>query len=76
MNDTITDWKSERDDQDILWLTLDKQGTDTNVLSVSVLEQLSSLLDEADERLPRAVVFRSGKPGGFIAGADVNEFLD
>ncbi len=76
MNDTIIDWKRERDDDDILWLTLDKQGTDTNVLSVSVLEQLNSLLDEINEQLPRAVVFRSGKPGGFIAGADVKEFLD
>ena len=76
MNDTLTDWKQQRDDDDILWLTLDKQGTDTNVLSVSVLEQLDSLLDDINERLPKAVVFRSGKPGGFIAGADVNEFLD
>jgi len=76
MNDSIIDWKQHRDADDILWLTLDKQGTDTNVLSVSVLEQLDGLLDEINAKLPRAVVFRSGKAGGFIAGADVNEFLD
>ena len=76
MNESIIDWKRELDADGILWLVLDKQDSDTNVLSVSVLEQLDSLLDEIDTSLPRAVVFRSGKRGGFIAGADVNEFLD
>ncbi|MGD8840868.1 MAG: enoyl-CoA hydratase-related protein, partial [Gammaproteobacteria bacterium] len=76
MSETIIDWKRELDDDGILWLILDKQDSDTNVLSVSVLEQLDSLLDEIVASPPRAVVFRSGKRGGFIAGADVNEFLD
>jgi 3-hydroxyacyl-CoA dehydrogenase/enoyl-CoA hydratase/3-hydroxybutyryl-CoA epimerase len=76
MNETITDWKRELDDEGILWLLLDKQGTDTNVLSISVLEQLDLLLDDVDENLPRAVVFRSAKQSGFVAGADVNEFLE
>lgn len=76
MSESIIDWKRELDADGILWLVLDKQDSNTNVLSVSVLEQLDSLLDEIDTSLPRAVVFRSGKHGGFIAGADVNEFLD
>ena len=45
------------------------------MLSVSILEQLDALLDEVERELPRAVVIRSGKRSGFIAGADVNEFL-
>ncbi len=76
MSNAITDWQSKRDDDGILWLILDQQGTDTNVLSISVLEQLDSLLDEIKGDLPRAIVFRSGKNRGFIAGADVKEFLD
>lgn len=76
MSETIVDWQSHCDDDGILWLVLDKQNTDTNVLSVSVLEQLDSLLDEISNNPPRAIIFRSGKAGGFIAGADVNEFLE
>jgi 3-hydroxyacyl-CoA dehydrogenase/enoyl-CoA hydratase/3-hydroxybutyryl-CoA epimerase len=76
MTSTIVDWHSHRDDDGILWLVLDKKGTDTNVLSVSVLQQLDALLDEVDASPPKAVIFRSGKKRGFIAGADVKEFLD
>ena len=76
MSETIVDWQSHCDDDGILWLILDKQNTDTNVLSVSVLEQLDSLLDEINNNPPRAIIFRSGKAKGFIAGADVNEFLE
>ena len=71
-----TDWQTLTDDDGILWLILDKQDTDTNVLSISVLEQLDGLVDEIMKNPPKAVVFRSGKAKGFIAGADVNEFLD
>ena len=76
MSSTILDWDSHCDDDGILWLTLDKHGTDTNVLSVSVLEQLDAILDELGSNPPKAIVFRSGKASGFIAGADVNEFLE
>ena len=71
-----SDWQSRLDEDGILWLTLDKRDTDTNVLSISVLEQLDALIDEIEKSLPKAVVFRSGKARGFIAGADVNEFLE
>jgi len=76
MSTAITDWRSHCDDDGILWLILDQQGTTTNVLSTSVLEQLGSLLDEIENNPPKAIIFRSGKPKGFIAGADVKEFLD
>ena len=76
MSVEITDWKTHADDDGILWLTLDQAGTSTNVLSISVLQQLDGLLDEISANPPRAVIFRSGKAKGFIAGADVKEFLD
>ena len=76
MSEEIIDWRRERDDDGILWLYLDQQNTETNVLSVSVLEQLDALLDEISADLPAAVVFRSAKSSGFIAGADVKDFLD
>lgn len=76
MNKTLVDWQSQSDDDGILWVILDQQNTDTNVLSVSVLEQLDELLNQIEANPPKAVVFRSGKAKGFIAGADVKEFLD
>ena len=76
MSATIVDWHSHCDEDGILWLILDQQDTDTNVLSASVLEQLDSLLDQLSDNPPRAIVFRSGKARGFIAGADINEFLE
>jgi 3-hydroxyacyl-CoA dehydrogenase/enoyl-CoA hydratase/3-hydroxybutyryl-CoA epimerase len=76
MTVTIDDWSTHTDEQGVLWLTLDLQGTDTNVLSSSVLDQLNALIDQITADLPKAVVFRSGKSSGFIAGADVKEFLN
>ena len=75
MSVNITDWSSHLDDDGILWLVLDQQNTETNVLSISVLEQLDALLDQVNDSTARAIIFRSGKSSGFIAGADVNEFL-
>ena len=75
MNTNTGDWQSRLDEDGILWLILDQQNTSTNVLSITVLNQLDKLLDEITQSPPKAVVFRSGKSRGFIAGADVNEFL-
>jgi 3-hydroxyacyl-CoA dehydrogenase/enoyl-CoA hydratase/3-hydroxybutyryl-CoA epimerase len=77
MNEEVfIDWKTETDDKGIVWLTLDKRDTATNVLSVSVLDQLDFLLEQIIDDKPKAVIFQSGKPSGFIAGADVKEFLE
>ena len=75
MSVEIIDWFPETDKQGVLWLTLDKQDSATNVLSTSILEQLNTLVDQIAADRPSAVIFRSGKASGFIAGADVKEFL-
>jgi 3-hydroxyacyl-CoA dehydrogenase/enoyl-CoA hydratase/3-hydroxybutyryl-CoA epimerase len=67
-------WKVERDDEQVVWATLDKPATSTNVLSRDVLQELGVLLEPLEQSPPRALVIRSGKPGGFIAGADIKEF--
>jgi 3-hydroxyacyl-CoA dehydrogenase/enoyl-CoA hydratase/3-hydroxybutyryl-CoA epimerase len=76
VSDTIVDWQVETDEHGVLWLTLDKKDTDTNVLSCSVLNQLEVLVKQIIEDKPKAVIFQSGKKSGFIAGADVKEFLE
>ena len=67
-------WKMERDADGIVWLTLDKPGTSTNVLGRAVLEELGELLEPLASEPPRGVVVRSAKKSGFIAGADIKEF--
>jgi 3-hydroxyacyl-CoA dehydrogenase/enoyl-CoA hydratase/3-hydroxybutyryl-CoA epimerase len=64
----------ERDADGIVWLTVDKPGTSTNVLSSHVLRDLNALLDRIVVRPPRAIVVVSGKKSGFIAGADIKAF--
>ena len=38
------------------------------------MEELVQILDDCDRSPPKGLIFRSGKPAGFIAGADINEF--
>jgi len=67
-------WSWSTDDDGIGWLTLDKQGASTNVLSGDVLAGLYEILDEIESASPKALVVRSGKRNGFVAGADIKEF--
>ncbi|MCG8450825.1 MAG: enoyl-CoA hydratase-related protein, partial [Pirellulales bacterium] len=61
---------------DIAVLTLDDPHKSVNVLSRSVLEDLEKHLDQLEARAGLAgLVFRSNKPGNFIAGADLTEFV-
>jgi len=76
MSDLIKDWELETDEYGVLWLKLDKKDSDTNVLSSSVLNQLEILVKQIINEKPKAVIFQTGKKSGFIAGADVKEFLE
>jgi 3-hydroxyacyl-CoA dehydrogenase/enoyl-CoA hydratase/carnithine racemase len=60
---------------DVAVLTLDDPKKGANVLSSHVLEELSEQLDVLEKRSDLAgLIIRSGKPGSFIAGADIREF--
>jgi len=69
-----TSWKMDRDADGIVWLALDKPGTSANVLSSEVLIELGAHLADLAAGPPRALIVRSAKPSGFIAGADIREF--
>jgi 3-hydroxyacyl-CoA dehydrogenase/enoyl-CoA hydratase/carnithine racemase len=61
---------------DVARITFDLPGKGANILSLSVLEELKTLLDQLQPRKDLAgLVICSGKPGTFIAGADIREFL-
>jgi 3-hydroxyacyl-CoA dehydrogenase/enoyl-CoA hydratase/3-hydroxybutyryl-CoA epimerase len=68
-------WSLELDADRIAWLVCDTPGTSTNVLSSVVLRDLDERLTEIAAQQPAGVVIRSAKPSGFIAGADIKEFL-
>lgn len=60
---------------DIATLTFDDPHKGANVLSRAVLGELATQLDALEKRADLAgVIVRSGKPGSFIAGADLREF--
>src|SRR5262245_13723321 len=67
-------WKMCPDEDGIVWLLLDKKGTGTNTLSENVLTEFDAVLRKIEQDRPRGLVIRSAKQGGFIAGADINEF--
>ena len=45
-------------------------------LSADTMAELAAVLDALDAQPPKGLVIRSGKPTGFIVGADVNEFAE
>ena len=67
-------WRLARDEDGIAWLLIDKQGSSANTLSEDVVRELGDVLSVIENVPPKALVIRSAKRGGFIAGADVGEF--
>ncbi len=66
-------WTLQRDADGTAWAILDRQNASTNVLTAEVMDELATLLDECDRQVPKALIFKSGKAAGFIAGADIEE---
>jgi 3-hydroxyacyl-CoA dehydrogenase/enoyl-CoA hydratase/3-hydroxybutyryl-CoA epimerase len=74
MNGAASAWGLALDADGVGWLTLDQPGGSANVLSQELLGECERLVVQLAERPPRGLVIRSGKPSGFIAGADIHEF--
>ncbi len=67
-------WRLETDADRIAWLTFDLQGSSTNTLGSAAMRELNDLVSQVASSGARAAVIRSGKDGGFVAGADITEF--
>jgi 3-hydroxyacyl-CoA dehydrogenase / enoyl-CoA hydratase / 3-hydroxybutyryl-CoA epimerase len=67
-------WRLRSDEDGIAWLLCDKKNASANTLSADVLTELDAVLDKLERDRPRALVIRSAKPSGFIAGADIAGF--
>lgn len=69
-------WQAARRDDGVVVLALDRSDAAVNALSQDVLIELGDIVERLAIDPPRAVVFRSGKANGFIAGADLKEFQE
>jgi 3-hydroxyacyl-CoA dehydrogenase/enoyl-CoA hydratase/3-hydroxybutyryl-CoA epimerase len=67
-------WRSERDADGIVILTLDRAESSVNALSRAVLDEFDEIIERLSFEPPRGVVIRSGKSAGFAVGADLKEF--
>jgi 3-hydroxyacyl-CoA dehydrogenase / enoyl-CoA hydratase / 3-hydroxybutyryl-CoA epimerase len=62
-------------DDDILVVTIDAPGAPVNTLSPALASEFEDVFRRAqDDTLIKGVVLISGKPDGFIAGADIEQF--
>ncbi|MBT8068836.1 MAG: enoyl-CoA hydratase/isomerase family protein, partial [Gammaproteobacteria bacterium] len=80
MNDKATSdtqykhWTLSTDIDNVLWLSIDREGESANSLSMEVLSELGTIVDGLETDAPAGLVLLSGKTGSFIVGADVREF--
>jgi 3-hydroxyacyl-CoA dehydrogenase/enoyl-CoA hydratase/3-hydroxybutyryl-CoA epimerase len=74
MSNQPAHWRLETDADGIAWLTLDQQGASANTLGSAVMRELNDRLADVEAARPKALVIRSAKDSGFIAGADITEF--
>lgn len=67
-------WRSDIDNQHIMWLYFDKANESVNSFNQAVLDELDQIIDNiAGRKDLKGVIFCSGKKKGFIAGADIKE---
>ena len=59
----------------IAWLRLDDPGKKVNTLSTRLFEWFEGQIASLERDRPEGLVIYSGKPDGFVAGADLEELL-
>ena len=71
----MSNWTLQVDADRVAWLTADMAGSSANVLSSDMVRELAAKLTEIAALRPVGMIVQSGKAGGFIAGADIKEFV-
>jgi len=69
-------WRLVQGENGILWLYFDRAGTSVNSLSLEVFNEFEKVIEDIAQRNPLGVILLSGKKKGFIAGADITQFLE
>lgn len=74
----LKDWRFSIDREGIAWALFDREGESANALGQRPLEELLAVVGRVEEgaraREIQGFVVMSGKPKGFIVGADIREF--
>jgi len=68
-------WRLEREADGLAWAILDTANSSTNTLGAEVMNELGRILDECEKHPPKGLIFKSAKDAGFIAGANIEEFI-
>jgi 3-hydroxyacyl-CoA dehydrogenase/enoyl-CoA hydratase/3-hydroxybutyryl-CoA epimerase len=71
----MSNWTLQVDADRVAWLTADLAGSSANVLSGDMVRELAAKLTEIAALRPVGAIVQSGKASGFIAGADIKEFV-
>ncbi len=71
----LSNWKLQREPDGLAWAILDTANSSTNTLGAAVMTELGLILDECEKNPPRGLIFKSAKEAGFIAGANIEEFI-
>jgi 3-hydroxyacyl-CoA dehydrogenase/enoyl-CoA hydratase/3-hydroxybutyryl-CoA epimerase len=73
MADEFRHLRLERDARGVACVTIDVRGAPMNVFNEEVFADLQGAIERLEKDPPRLTVLRSGKPSGFLAGADVKQ---
>lgn len=60
---------------EFLKVTFDLKDQSANVFNAKALKELSEVLEVVKKQKAKGLLFSSGKPGGFVFGADITEFM-
>src|SRR6202451_3875166 len=71
----MSNWTLQVDADRVAWLTADMAESSANVLSGDMVRELAAKLTEIAAMRPTGMIVQSGKASGFIAGADIKEFV-
>ncbi|MGH8176607.1 MAG: 3-hydroxyacyl-CoA dehydrogenase NAD-binding domain-containing protein [Steroidobacter sp.] len=74
VNSPLVHWRYRTDTDGVAWLTLDKADASANSLSRDVMEEFRRTLAIIEQSPPKGLIVTSAKQG-FIAGADIKEFV-
>lgn len=67
-------WQLTTADDDTALLVFDRAGSAVNLIDLETLTELDAVLARLEQQRPATLLIRSGKAGGFCAGADIGMF--
>ena len=68
-------WRYSKDNDKTAWLEIDVKDSSVNILRIEVMQEWAEIMKEiAADTDVAGLCMLSGKPGGFVYGADIAEF--